>query len=87
MFFLQIISTNSRDMFLMQQAAHNVLLIDALIASSKSVEPKCLHSEDLEKAVDLIAYYSKEETKQALTIPAGAAKGSGSKYEVFLIHK
>ena len=71
-----MISTNSRDMFLMQQAAQCTLLMEALISSSKNTETtRCLHSEDVDKAVSLMSYYSKEETKHKLLIPADATQG------------
>lgn len=69
-------------MFLMQQAAHCTLLIEALISSARSIEPKCVHSEDVDKSVSLMAYYSKEETKQKLIIPADATQGETYEYDL-----
>ncbi|XP_067938886.1 DENN domain-containing protein 3-like [Watersipora subatra] len=70
----KLISTNSRDSFLMQQAAQNTLLLDALISSARLVSPACLHSKDLDRAVDLLSFYSKEETKNRLLISCDATK-------------
>lgn len=65
-------------MFVMQQAAQGAQLINALISSSKGAEVKCLHATDLDKAINLMAYFSKKETKQKMSIPEGATQGRGN---------
>jgi len=65
-----------RDLFLMEQASQNVLLLDALVQSSKSVDSVCFHSKDVSMAVDLLSHYAKEETKQKLLIACSATRGS-----------
>ena len=59
----------------MQQATQNTLLLDAIIASSKLEPPQCLHSKNVNRALDLLSFYSKEETKQQLLISCKSTAG------------
>lgn len=70
----QMLGAQCKDEFIFRQALQNALLMDALIKSASSPD-LCHHSSDLNTAIHILAFFSKEEAKKKFLIEDAATKG------------
>lgn len=60
----------------MQQASQNALLLNALVVTARSSAVQPWYAADVEKAIDILAYHSKEEVKQKHMSNFGDSQGN-----------